>query len=157
MMDTKFEAKLQIQPLLIVNLSFSRSIFEFRHREILQDSDLPLFLGDIYPDGFAFGSEINFYEEKGEQCLEVLASVKAQDESKLCNFHVDCIGKYVWKGEELNEKLKKSVVAWALSVQVSAIREHVARETSNGPFKTAYYLPVALVGVTENTILSHSE
>jgi hypothetical protein len=146
-MNTRLEAILQIQPLQIINISFIRSIFEFHLEKVPKINPIPM--QNFFPVSFMFSSDVNFYIENNEQFMEVFTQVKAHEDDKLCSFQVDCMGKYSWNGDELTSELERNAFACAVTAQLSAMREHIARETASGPFKVPYYLPISLIGVTE--------
>lgn len=137
------EALLSFPPVEIEDIFFERSRFKF-------NPSLPASQKAVDLDRFRFRSNAIVLDESAKRiqvCVEVQSEPSNQDSFE---FHISCVGLYTWTEQgELNEDIIKMVYGWAVAIQIGAIRQYVAQETTRGPYHAPWFFPIGLVKVQD--------
>lgn len=137
----KFKAELVIPPINIVSIFFPISSFIFHSLKMPEEKEKLL---DIK---ISFESNIVAIDEENRKVqIQVIIQNSPQQEAKL-EFTVVCIGIYTLSEGTFDENSVKNIYQWGTSIQVSAIREHIVKETSRGPYNIPNYVPMGLIRV----------
>lgn len=137
----KFKAELIIPPINIVSIFFPISSFIFHPVKMPEER------GKLSDIKISFESNIVAIDEENKKVqIQVMIQNSPQEESKL-EFTVVCIGIYTWSDDVFDETSVKNIYQWGTSIQVSAIREHIVKETSRGPYSIPNYVPMGLIRV----------